>query len=295
MRMEVYFMNINDPQKFNLVLKETVEKRLGDGYDVSFSEVKKITESYPSLCIMNLCDGIGYNINLEQLYGYYREGKSTEECADEIIERITGALPFEVPDWLTDYDRVKPKLFIRVSDAEKNREILEDVPHHECEGLAVTCHILIHKGKEFASAMITKPFLKQYGISAEQLYEDAVKNSERIMPAQIVPLDAACRMNDSCYSSHALVLTNQDMINGAAVVFYPGILEETAGMLGESFWLFPSSIHEMIAFASERIRHPDEAKEILTDANRTVVSEEDQLSDTVYFYDAEEHRLHKAA
>ena len=72
-------MNINDPQKFNLVLKETVEKRLGDGYDVSFSEVKKITESYPSLCILNLCGGIGYNINLEQLYGYYREGKSTEE------------------------------------------------------------------------------------------------------------------------------------------------------------------------------------------------------------------------
>lgn len=44
------------------------------------------------------------------------------------------------PNDFTKYDKIKEKLFIRVSSAERSAELLKDVPHKIVEGIALTCH-----------------------------------------------------------------------------------------------------------------------------------------------------------
>ena len=45
------------------------------------------------------------------------------------------------PKSITEYETAKDKLFIRVSSAEKNEEMLQNVPHQMREDLAITYHL----------------------------------------------------------------------------------------------------------------------------------------------------------
>ena len=72
----------------------------------------------------------------------------------------------------------KDKLFIRVSSAEKNEEMLQNVPHQIRENLAITYHLFISiDDVGMGSTTITNDILKHYGISEEQLHADAMENS----------------------------------------------------------------------------------------------------------------------
>ena len=50
-------------------------------------------------------------------------------------------------------------------------------------------------------------------------------------------------------------------------------------------YILPSSIHEVILLPSDRINDPTKLLSMVHDANTTVVSIGDVLSDSVYYYD----------
>ena len=89
------------------------------------------------------------------------------------------------------------------------------------------------------------------------------------------------------------VLTNAIGINGAATIFYPGALEAFAQEVGQDFYILPSSIHEVLLIAKSEVEDSRDLKDMVWEANRTVVSERERLSDQVLYYDwkKEEVRL----
>lgn len=81
---------------------------------------------------------------------------------------------------LSDYDKVKDSLFIRVCNSKENKGLLKNVPHVEIEDMAVTCHILISKDLSgIASTPVTNDMLKMYGIREEQLFDDVLESSQK--------------------------------------------------------------------------------------------------------------------
>ncbi len=44
---------------------------------------------------------------------------------------------------IMDYDIVKDNLFIRVSSAEANKDVLENVPHQLKQDFAITYHVVV--------------------------------------------------------------------------------------------------------------------------------------------------------
>lgn len=83
------------------------------------------------------------------------------------------------------------------------------------------------------------------------------------------------------------VLTNSKRSYGAACILYPGVLEEVAQRMGGSFYILPSSVHEVIFMPHGRMRPEEALKEMIYDINRTQVEPEEVLSDSLYYYDAE--------
>ena len=82
------------------------------------------------------------------------------------------------------------------------------------------------------------------------------------------------------------VATNSKKLNGAGVMLYDGLLREFADRIGKSFFILPSSIHEVILI-------PDtfDMKAMVQEVNGTEVSPEEVLSDSVYRYDIDTDRI----
>jgi hypothetical protein len=80
------------------------------------------------------------------------------------------------------------------------------------------------------------------------------------------------------------VISNTYFAGGAAVVFYPHVLEAVGMALGKDLFLLPSSINEMI-MVTDTGQDPRELYEIVREVNRTQVPGSELLTDAVYHYD----------
>lgn len=90
---------------------------------------------------------------------------------------------------ITDYDLVKDYLFIRVCNLEQNE--LKDMPHTAIGDLAITYHIVIKSSDtQICSAKITNNLLNAYGITLDQLHEDAMISSPKMIPPHVQTLES---------------------------------------------------------------------------------------------------------
>jgi hypothetical protein len=87
------------------------------------------------------------------------------------------------------------------------------------------------------------------------------------------------------------VLTNSVRINGATSVLYPHTLRLFAERNGGSFYLIPSSVHEMILIPKADDISAMALKQMLLEANYSVVSRDDFLSNHIYYYDDQTRKV----
>ena len=271
----------NEIKEFTNELIEALKNRLPEGYKTEVVTEKKLNKEYEGIIVMTNESNMSPTMNLEKLYESYKDNLlSMDAICNTFIAAIKRGVEFESLEAITkNYDIAKKHLYIRVSSAERNREFLVDHPHTIVEDLAITYHICIEKNtEETASFPISNDLLCSYGIDVETLHKDALDNAPKLFPV--------------CYENMfncMTIITNQERTNGAACVFYPGVLEGIARECG-SYYLLPSSIHEFI-IAEEDTGDADEfvnmVKEI--NANPNVISSEDILTDNAYHYDACEH------
>ena len=92
-----------------------------------------------------------------------------------------------------------------------------------------------------------------------------------------------------------LVVTKREQINGASALFYPGILDQVAEMMGEGYFVLPSSVHEWIAVPDREGIDAKEMQAMIKDANQNAVTPDIQLGDEAYHYDPKEHVFEKAS
>ena len=267
---------------------------------ISVEEVMKLNQTYQALTATKEGCGFVPRINLDSLYEQYCIDTLSElrKVAREVAETIVRDLSRdreEIPaECFTDYEEAKDSLFIRLSDAETNRKLLETLPHREVEGLAVTCHLYFGTEEgSFRSSMVTEALREQLGVSREQLLEDAVKNSPRILPALVEDLGKKYRIDllTGGDGIELYMLTNITGINGAAALFYPGMMEEIALQLEDSYFVLPSSIHEVMIIPEKGAYPPEHMKEMVRSGNEHCVAPYEKLSDEVFHYDMKARRF----
>lgn len=150
----------------------------------------------------------------------------------------------------------KNKLGIKVIKTEKNRELLEEIPHLDVLDLSLTFYVILDRQCEGSATMqITNEYMRQWNLETEELYEMAMRSAVRLLPAEFcslpdmirritgIEVEAIRGMQREC---QMYVLTNSSKIQGAACMFYPHVLEMIGEILKEDFYILPSSIHEVI-------------------------------------------------
>ena len=133
--------------------------------------------------------------------------------------------------------------------------------------MAVTYHILFSKDKNgIASAPINEGMLKEYGVTVEQLHEDAMRSSQNLFPVEVMPMSIItnqimhAQMEAAGFDEQEIqdylsamqadtgmyVVSNDARTNGASAIFYPGVMARLAEQFDGDYFILPSSTDEVI-------------------------------------------------
>lgn len=198
-------------------------------------------------------------------------------------------------DKLYDYDHMKDSIIYRLINYEKNAELLQDCPHIRVHDLALTFRSLVSFDETtVTSALVSNDQMEEWGVSQEELLLDADRNSRKLFPPAIYPMYQLLEEGDEEDTEEEpdmYVATNQFMLFGAVVLLYQDILEEFGNKTGGNFYVMPSSIHEVILVPERDGYDPRILCSMVREVNETVVSEDEVLSDSVYYYDCDMHKL----
>ena len=91
------------------------------------------------------------------------------------------------------------------------------------------------------------------------------------------------------------VLTTESGTLGASALYYPDVKEKAAEVIGCSYYVLPSSTHEVILVPDAAGIDEKELCSMVKQANRTVVEPKDVLSDNVYHFDKDTRELSKVS
>ena len=285
--------------------------------EVSTMECHKLNRAYTGLMVRKEGEMLTPTINLNQLYEAYKAQPSvTMETVCRKIADIVLEAPIQVDlKAILNYENVKDKLFIRVSSAEANKEVLEIVPH-QLKDLAITYHVAVGKDQDGLSSMlITNEMMKEYGVTQEQIHEDAMKSSPRVMVPEVssigVLIDEIYQKNilmltpderemlletlqESSEMPTFFVVTNTERVNGAGVIFYPEFMDNMGELLGNNFFILPSSIHQMLILPDDGQVDAEMLRDMVKEVNATQVAPAERLTNDVYHFDTKDHVFEKA-
>lgn len=254
---------------------------------ITTESVSKLGIAYEALIVRKGGKSCAPAISLNDAFDEYCITGDLNAVMRNIADIITEADPdrFEgATSILNDYSLAKTKLFVRLSNAERNASVLDNCPHRIIEDLAATYHILISKDSDgVSSTLVTNRLLSNYGISADQLHEDAVRNSKTLLKPNFTTLNELLGLPP--LGLGMFVLSNETGVNGASVILYPNVLKRLSETFADDLFILPSSIHEVIVIPASG-KNADQLADIVKDVNGHVVDISEQLSDNVYFYNS---------
>ena len=228
------------------------------------------------------------HLNLDQLYAYYNTGVTMKEVADQVDTLVKYSLT--TAGKLENYEDIRKNITIVMINAEKHKEKVEKGPHRMVADLALMYVVKLGNidGKE-ARAHITYEMLKDYGISEEQLHEQAIENSVSLIPFGDV-IETEISEDSLMYGS--MVLTNEERCYGAAALWYAEAQQILSEVMQGNFYVIPSSVHELILLKDNLTLEDIEGVEsTIQSTNEEIVEDSDFLSNHLYYYDLSNQTL----
>lgn len=298
--------------EFTDCVKEHIGDRMEDSGRQCEIYVRKITKNngvvLTALQILEDGDNCTPSIYLEPYYQKYQDEVPLEQLVMEMMQFYRFHKDeMNVPvDDLSSFASMKDKIIMRLVNYERNQEILQDCPHIRWHDLAVTFRWLAHSDEVgIATALISNREMDMWETSVEELHELAAWNMPRIFPCSIQSMREVLLEHMECEGMDdnqmlepdaqpgikMYVITNEQRINGATSILYPGMLEHFAKQQNANLYLLPSSIHEMILIPEEPGMQVSELKNMVINANMTVVEDGEILSNHVYLYCREKNAV----
>ena len=288
--------NQNAYEQFVREITEEVRQTVGtDWLVVPRKERKNNSVILDGIMLQRENEKVAPNIYLHPYFTKYCEGESIAQLAKQIMElcnekRDEMTLLAEKLDFSAEY--IKEHLYYRLVNKSRNEELLQEVPHCLYLDLAVVYFWVVYEdGKQLGSIMMNYSQMERISLTEEELLELAVVNTPRMFPAVIKGMDEVVKeLMTGKVDFPMFVLSNEIGINGASCLMYPDVAEKIEEKLQGSFYVLPSSVHEVIAIPGNSAR-TGHLCEMVYCINRTQLPEEDILSDNIYYYNAEDKVL----
>lgn len=289
-------------EKFMKTVQDRVQDVAGADACVQVQEVRKNNNVVlHGMSILRKGQNVSPTIYLDSFYEMMEEGTDVECIVKKILEVYVRGLPRGNVDmeFFKDFASVRDRIVYRLVNREKNRDLLCEIPHVEFLDLAV-CFCYSYEHPEIGEGMILihNTHMEMWETCHRELMRLAERNTPRLMPAWLCSMDQALKgvLDEEALlqlkqmqketGKYMYVLSNDRRCQGAAAILYPGMLARAAQQLGGSFYILPSSIHEVILFRDESQSGGEQLHEMIEDINRNQLREEEVLSDYAYRYDA---------
>ena len=230
---------------------------------------------------------ISPTIYLEEYFHQFRMGYPLEQIAKDIVglyEKIRFQNSWEDGEKVKDYEFVKDKIIYRLIGREENQELLKEIPYKS----------YLEYG--MASMMVRAEHMDMWKVTEEDLYYRASKNTQELLPYEFAPMRTVIEEllglgMEEGPAEKMYILSNEMRSYGAAALIYPDCLRKIAGVVGENFFVIPSSVHETIIVAESEAPGREELGSMIEEINETQVEAEEVLSDRAYYYDRESGKL----
>lgn len=291
-------------QKFVKEVKELLQEQLGDGYELTIHNVRKLNDT--QLCgigVRNKSANIGPIIYLEEYYQHHLNGMSIEEIIGRILNtyeevKCENSVSTEFLQW----NNVKPKIVMKLINLKENEEYLKNIVYVPFHDLAIVFCVLVEMDSHgCASCVIKNEFLNVWNVTKEEIYEIAKENTPKLLPYNMIPLSSIVDEFD-CFNEflelmkfmeiekEIFILTNKFHTFGTSSILYEDMLETIIKEVGKDFFLIPSSIHEWIIIPNS-LYEKEIIDEIIKEVNDTLLKDDEILGNHCYYYDSETKEL----
>lgn len=287
-------------------MKALLSKDL-EGTIIEPQRVEKLQgRSYYGVSFKTKDSDIAAALDLQDVYETYLAGENLSTIAAQLVEQFTSnayPAPHVSAQDLTDYNRVLPHLYLQMIAQDGNEAMLSKIPHKNVEDMAMVYRIDIPVDPNTTgSALVTMGILKSWNISEEKLYADAMIHCPQNFPARIrgmsevmaemtgLPIDVLPPDKEQMF-----VVTCKDGTMGAGCIGYPDFMLQASRIVNGSFFLLPSSIHEVLLVRDDRKTDYHDLEEMVKTVNLEEVAPEDRLTNSVYHYDAKTRKFERAS
>lgn len=250
---------------------------------------------------------IAPNVYLEGYFKQYQEGASMDEVMDRIAHCVVSNVKAPeqfgtIAQDFQNFEFVKDKIVMVAVNSVRNANLLSQIPHQEREDLSLIYKVMLGNDENgVASITIRNEHMAMWGVTVDDIHALAMENSKDRLPACVQSMNEIMRsmfakdgMPDEMAelmfeelppTQQMYVISNTSKVNGASAMFYEDVLSNLAEKLGTDLYILPSSVHECIA-VSTNMGTPEALSEMVREVNGSEVSQEEQLSDHVYRFDA---------
>jgi len=294
--------------------KEEILEALRDFYNENakidvVSIVKNNDIKLDGLCVIETNAGTDMVpiVYLQDVYKTYEEGKTVEECVEDIRNFVTKN---NYPDFINQamellggWEDIKDKVYPFLLATERNKELLQNLVSREMLDLSIVYMIReTFEGQGNCVIKINHNMLERYGIGAEKLHMQAMENLKKDAYVfqdmfeyikSLAQLDhnllEMCLPEENFPRGFMYILSNGIRYYGAAGIIDKELLKRVVP--NQNHYVIPASIHETLFVLDNGDTGKDKIDEMIREINNTIVSREEWLQDHCYYYDAESSEI----
>lgn len=252
-------------------------------------------------------------VHVKELFEELSKGTSFNSIVNssvEDIKQIQEQSLYKETKKIWDYETAKDSLFIRLLNYDDNSEGLKDAIYKKIGDITQVLYMKVsERDGNVMSTKILKSIVRKWQansdlLSEDYIFEEALKNTERMYPPRIYRWDQMLfnpeYEGEEFMSPGTEEAISQDLIgnclttakktNGAVAIFYPGVAERFAGVLDSDLYLVFTSVHEVMVHKADGVDAVD-LSIILQDTLEEATPKEDFLTRKIYKYEKDTHRF----
>lgn len=226
-------------------IQKAVQEKLPPDVKVQPVQVIKINDLHlQGIEFRKSSNGVSPTFYLEADYQRYLEGSEIEELSNKLVEsyqhyKVESTL--EVDFW--DYENIKEHLAYELISRERNGKYLSDKPYKEFLDLAKIYYVVMEMDFGRGTVVVNDTYLKNWGITLEELDKTATENTEKILPALVKDMYTMVleRLGEEAegfeLGNLMYMATNTAYHYGAAVMLYKDTLKEFADRVQDDVYI----------------------------------------------------------
>lgn len=213
----------------------------------------------------------------------------------------------DIVNEIQQYEGAKPMLRVALINYDANQEVLKERVHKQFLDLAIVPFIDVTTENGIDGMIyVTEDIVQKWGVDNETILEQSMQNMLDKEQFFVANLEEIANRH-YCVSNiddiqipevlfGVLVISNEKKQYGAKIMLNPDLLHKIAVKFDSNLIIYPSSTHELFAIVEEGYTRRMLTTEDVQGINEHEVRREDQLSNSVYYYDRErkEVTIHEA-